>query len=569
MKKNLFSICAIALLGAVAVTSCKDSDDLTNERLEREAAIAQCNTEIGKLQARATALETDMESVKGRVGSLEGRMTTAERDIAGILEDIAELTDKIQKNAENIQQNKEDIQKNADAIEEINTKIAEIEGKIADVYKDVTNALMDLPTGLQLNQVYNNSWGTFSSILTNVETNLLVAYYGTYSDGSPLPGEEVKLGTLNFTVNPLDLNVEENKWKLVNSVGEPTPIVLSAAVKAENPVQAGITRAENVYSYETVATVEFSDLKNGALAFDLASTNFLKEAKKALDTTTKPAISTFANFVYAFMNAAKTDKLALTSTFDIEFGENTISKTLVSGYDVKAIAVKPLGFDAVKSLGKPVYERAKVALAAVTKKVAEKAVETLKAHYPQLKPTIKTIAIKSVDVVNSIVEVYDVTDPTKVCAVRLKENIDDAALINGFLQDSKNFVSNHKGAINEVLDKYAAKIGNKLEQLVQPELFIYCEKYGLCRAGAEGDPTFCEGEVLLYPTSYSGELFIPIAKKVVKHDNDTLYESYGGSLAPVAVTAEKFYEPGVHSVTYEATDYTGTTITNTYWINIQ
>lgn len=573
MKKNLFSICAVALLGAVAVTSCKDSDDLTNERLKLDQEIYDRAEADKALQGQITTLENNLAALKSDYEKFKGETTDALKEHASKIKILESAIEAAKERLDAAEKRLGDAEEDIANLQE---DVTNLENDFAELKSEIAKALKGLVTGISVNQVYSYAYGNFTGIFGNEGSNLLVGYYGTDAKTGATFPKVINLGTVNFSVNPAEVEFAEGQViNVINSKGENSNIKLTAPKKAENAVQAGITRAEaeKVYSWESEASIALGDIET--IKIDLAKSNLLSDVKTALKTTTRPTLSTFANLVYKTVNTVRVDVLGLETTFAYDFLGEQITNTQTTGFsnatNFKAVAVKPLGFNAVEAFGKPMYDAGKKAMAALVKEVGPKALAVAKELYPSLKPTIKSIIIKGVDVTNKVVNVecLNGTPHPHQFTVQLPENFSETELVNKFIAKTKEVVKSDK--FQNAVDKIAEKVGAGIEKMILPQLFVYSET-GFCRAGVPGDPTFVKGDkVLFYPSSYSAELLVPIAKKHLYHDGQDLMEkaTSNNPLAPIELSLADF-DPnegdGYHTVEFEAIDYTGKSIKETYAI---
>lgn len=266
-----------------------------------------------------------------------------------------------------------------DQIDEINKQIKLI-SDITKTLGKVENALTKLITGIELQGSKNPAFGSFA-LPVGITSNVLLAYYGTNTHdtyfpavddrdlvyagkenwiteadyerigfdpftwyngrqldgGSTLLNDEGNAGKLYLTLNPSNVDFTGTQLKLVNSLGEESPITLGALKKSEDKLTFGQTRATKTYFYEAPATVDESRLGTAAFGFDEQIDVVLKDIKKnGLGNN----ISDLGQAVLNQLNGTL-DAYAVQATWNDELGEHTVT----SNYNVAAAAIKPLSYN--------------------------------------------------------------------------------------------------------------------------------------------------------------------------------------------------------------------------------
>lgn len=577
MKKIFYVALAatMAAFSASTFTSCKDTDDITNMQLKHDKDVAKLQGEINGLLDEIQALKNvDAETKK----QLE--------------EKAKELQDKI-----------DALEASSATKEELAAEKLALETAINTFKEEVKSILKGLVTGIRINEVKNSAFGSFNGFFTNMQSTILVGYYGVNESGAEIPAlEDVKLGEINFSINPADVILaSDQKFTLINSVGDAGHgIVLSDAVEAKEAIHSGITRADAVYSYVTTATIPLKDAKE-TIRLDLDKTKLKAELKKLQEANAvRPALSSIANIITDIINALSVDRLAMKSNFSYTFDGETVNNTQVTAFDMKAITVKPLGLNGYEFKGVPGYGIVRNAAKKVMDAVIEKVQTTiynkyqgseLKAKLDEFKASLEDV--KELKIVNTV-------DGDKVLEVRNKNGVllgyitMDA--LNRIYEDINAGLGNYNkvfssasemvDAINKLfeqiktstaltsmensllakLDKYNEKIGAKLNNLFEPVLLIQTEK-GLSRAGFPGVPSVVTGEVTLIPTTYSAELLTPLYRKILTVNDEEVLNVTQELGATVTIT-----EPGEYTIVYEGKDYSGHTIdadTHTYKIIVK
>lgn len=255
-------------------------------------------------------------------------------------------------------------------------------------------------TGIVVQKVVNPAFGSYNSILTNVQTNMLMAYYGVASNYVSFPSnddesiEKVKLrgnslimkgagnaGYMYVTINPntVDFTGMDNCLSLVNSQDAKSPVTLGAVQKTDDVLTFGYTRAAQNGFYLVPATIEPSAVGEAASQIHVdksAIKNALRDlinvrdkagAKVALKEIAEVGIKTAAGF-----NDIEADGVKCSWTD--QYGEHAV----YSNYNIAALAASPLGFNSVDGIfadgGKywKAYDKAKTLVTKGAKKVGKK-----------------------------------------------------------------------------------------------------------------------------------------------------------------------------------------------------
>lgn len=259
----------------------------------------------------------------------------------------------------------------------INSTLTSLQDQI-DELSDKVNALTKVITGIELQGSVNPTFGYYSLPL-GITSNVLIAYYGensrkttfpdvedsdleyseeenwiTYEDadrlgyrsyiingGSKIMGGEGNAGKLYLTLNPSNVDFTGTSLKLVNSLGEESPVTLSALKKSTDKLTFGQSRAaSNTYFYEATATVDQSKTGAANYAINKQLTTVLEEIVKDKAPIN---ISDLAQAVYNQFNGVL-DAYAVQATWNDANGEHTVT----SNYGIAATAIKPLGYHTLR-----------------------------------------------------------------------------------------------------------------------------------------------------------------------------------------------------------------------------
>ena len=226
-----------------------------------------------------------------------------------------------------------------------------------------TIASLDI-AGINIENVYNPAFG-YGALPLGIQSNILTAYYSTITadkcDKFPtveakengLTAEELELigfdavpydltenkinvGKVYLSVNPLDVNFAGKTPLLINTLGEESGITLSALEVCDEALGWGYTRATGAGLYVANATV--TDL-GATEKINLNLKDNAKKIKAALEAKTDAA--KMVHVVYEMLNnVCQRKALKLTNK----------TNTVVSGFDLAAALVHPLGFETLKNV---------------------------------------------------------------------------------------------------------------------------------------------------------------------------------------------------------------------------
>lgn len=255
-------------------------------------------------------------------------------------------------------------------------------------------------TGIVVQQVTNPAFGTYRSLLTNAETNLLVAFYGEASKyiefpsvdpqvvvkaGKKLLKGEGNAGKVWLTINPNTVDMTGFKGlTLENSQQQACGIVLGELQPSETLIHMGFTRSAENGLYEATATLPLENIDDPKLHIQIDKSlvkNKMKEAvSSAKGKKIAPTMKALATIGYEAIGALnKIEGQAVKSSWTDKFGEHSV----YSNYNIGALAVQPVGFNAVDGIFADGgqywrgYDKAKRFIDKTYNKIATKLVNTL------------------------------------------------------------------------------------------------------------------------------------------------------------------------------------------------
>lgn len=262
--------------------------------------------------------------------------------------------------------------------QEMKNRMSAVEDRINDLMK----SLNKLVTGIIVQEVYNPAFGSYNSLATNLQTNILVAYYGQATDANSFPldeaytgrpvvvragapllsdGDKANAGTVYLTFNPNTVDFTGfSNLKLVNSRDEESAVKLGTFKKSDHLRTSGYTRVEGNGFYEAPATIDMTGLMDPNVHLDIDK-SAVKTALKDLaavknGATAKIALEDFAKVAIDVVQAMKLEALAVKCPWkDQVWDESTksykeVEHAVYSNYNMAAVAVQPLGFNSVDAV---------------------------------------------------------------------------------------------------------------------------------------------------------------------------------------------------------------------------
>lgn len=271
-----------------------------------------------------------------------------------------------------------------DQIDALTTRVEKVESDIEEIQEAVevlnnkVDALSKFINNIELQGSVNPAFGYFA-LPMGITSNVLISYYGetdydvhfpaiedeglvykegknwiteedairlgwnkpyilTYNGGSMLMNEDGNAGKLYLTLNPSNIDFTGTTLKLVNSLGEESPVKLGALKKSTDKLVFGQSRgtATQTYFYEAPATLDESKVGKAAFHINNQLTDALEDVAK---NKLKADISTLAQSIYNQFNGVL-DAYAVQATWNDALGEHTVT----SNYGIAATAAKPLSY---------------------------------------------------------------------------------------------------------------------------------------------------------------------------------------------------------------------------------
>lgn len=465
--------------------------------------------------------------------------------------------------------------------------------------------------------------------------------WGDFEPGDVL-GKDGNAGYLYVSLNPTEIDPSLVKVELVNSQGEPAKGFKLRDIDNTDKVltfgtKAATVSANGFYQVPVIA----SDPQNDGVEFDKGA--LAAAAKNALNELRNPksndldlsliASALYKNIPVLTAYGVKAEYyLYNPDTKNLELKKTV--KHAVSDYDIAAFAVKPVSYNFLKdnatldklsdwavenfrlpSLSSKLNKFAdaldvKVTLSADKQKVNVYTIVALtdvKVHYEEATneawfekldgTKIESSEIKNVSEVKEIntgvgsQNVYKITTTDSTIADVVAELNSQIA---GKLQPIKNDINkvgdkweNVIAKVNPLLKKVASKIGSA-NKLLQPTI-LYVDQNGnpntLSTIGGRLGTRFVgkDGEITLYATSWTAELFAPAYKKAISvetengtpvdekiasvtlADGTSAAKPFDGSINKVTFKATK---TGKYTIVYKAIDYSGVEVEKTFKVNV-
>ncbi len=253
-------------------------------------------------------------------------------------------------------------------------------------------------TGIIVQQVVNPAFGSYNSVMTNLQTNMLVAYYGVAAKAVNFPNNDDesiaaievpansvlmngKAGQLYVTINPntVDFSGMEG-LTLVNSQDEECAVKLGAIQKTDEVLHFGATaptRAADNGFYTVSATIDQAGLADPNVHINIDKSQIktaLKDLVSVRDKSgAKIALQDFAKVAVDVAQAMQLDAQGVKCAWTDMYGEHAV----YSNYNIAALAVSPLGFNTVDGVfadgGKywKAYNNAKSLISKASKKLGK------------------------------------------------------------------------------------------------------------------------------------------------------------------------------------------------------
>ena len=314
----------------------------------------------------------------------------------------------------------------------VNDLEKKVNDKMNELFKNVFNSIAKSITNIQIEEVMSNAIGSYNGALTNLKTTKLVGYYGTtdeiaFPSFDPVffkdagePAMSKSLGEIQLTVNPIGTDFSGVSVSLVNSLGEESNIKLSNLESSDKKLMTGLTgntrAGGSTGLYKTTATFEAKDVEDSRLHMAVdksavkdavkAAWHDLKEVynQRRLGAVQGETVNKIANAIYNVVNGISTERLAIKTTYrdsikDVNGEWVTTEKSIVSPYDLSAVAVKPLGFESLPEQYRDslrVFKKAKKAIKKLNTRIAKRVIRTINsaADLKNIDKQIKDLQIK-------------------------------------------------------------------------------------------------------------------------------------------------------------------------------
>lgn len=510
------------------------------------------------------------------------------------------------------------------AFEGVPERLEEVEKQMDQLlaWQDaVTVTLENMITGVNVDMVENPYFGTLNTPF-GIQSTMLIGFVGDDIESTEFAGqifgeEEAPLtsedgGSIYFTVNPSNVDMEGLHFTLVGRDGEEAPgYALGAAVKDNTPVTTVSTRAAGpVNSYKAVAgitdgkkamvNVNKEDLKKVAK-------NVLGKLKgeESLDVTNAvmTIYSTFANAIPEYYALQAAYKIKQKTGEDAEGNDvyEFVDRHYTSDFNIAAVTVKPLGYETLDNVDFPHIPQIPLLQDWLNANITEikydpmnpNEIKDVKVEIPNGK-NIKVIyegqngegkvilyPVEGGTGVEMDFSKITVTGETLVVWAEMDQVRDVVAKINtqisGMVGDVNKLFGNAEdlaGSADKYINKANSVISKVNKFLDNAGEYVKPVMLAACNGGAfrlseieEGAPTVKangENAIVLIPTSYTLELLAPAYKKSVKVNGKEVNASLDGKVKTINANLVE----GMNTIEYSAMDYYGIPETRTYFINV-
>ena len=426
-----------------------------DEKIKAQAAdIAKQAADLKALQNELNALRSETETKLADVKKYaDDQLKAAVSELNGIIDaKVADLNSAI----DGVKGDVSELQTKVAALEALTTKLDELENKISECdgkLAALSEVIAQQVSGVIVQGTYNPAFGTFG-VPTNIQSNVLVAYYGetvnklTFPvlDGSTmnyvdekevLTDDEVKnlgdaskttftaaagetlvnseknnAGTLYLTINPAERDFAGLQLSLENSQGKESRVKLGTAKKSTKMLRFGWTRATETGQngfYEVPAYVEDFEHVQKINVNKEELKQFKNDIQQIVESQTKTNFVEFAKDIYDVIGHLNMDANAVKVAWTTADGEQ---HSIRSTYNIAAFAIQPLNFGSYKDLnfgGKDVPGYDKIMnlidrIANKTKSTVDKVFNKIEGN-PLIEDVnnidIKSIKLKSYDSVNA------------------------------------------------------------------------------------------------------------------------------------------------------------------------
>ena len=238
---------------------------------------------------------------------------------------------------------------------------------------NLEEALKKLVTGVIVQDVVNPAFGSYSSLLTNLQTSMLVGYHGEIASSTVFPNSESvdpvcrfwagdvsveetpgNAGALYLTINPNTVDFTGLELELVDSYDDPCGITLGAARKTtygDPTLSFGSTRsADDNGLYVVAATLPKANVNEEDLKINIPADTYKKFASDLIKVKSKsdlkPVMKDLADVAVKSAQALNMPKYGVKCSWD----DNNGTHSVYSKYEIAAVSFQPLGFYTVDGI---------------------------------------------------------------------------------------------------------------------------------------------------------------------------------------------------------------------------
>ena len=554
---------AAEVLATVANDSTKwneTSETVKNRKAEWDRAVQVADKAWAFVDNTTTKDGKKIESLQDLVDAYEGADEALKEDIAALKQDVANVLKLIQQQVTGIE-----IQATYNPIFGTFSYPIGVQSNILGAYYGVAGGYVKFPAG-DRTPAQIASWATQAPAITSDELDELVdpKDYLVYERNDTLmlegPGNA---GKLYLTVNPSNVDFEKASFTLRASDNTISKVQLSPLEACTEQLKWGYNRAASANGfYVATAEIKKESVKDVALSFNLKG--LAKQIQSMMSDWSKTSASDIAKLALTIHDGMKTNVPRLGVQY--QWKDTLGWKNYVSKYDIAAVSVNPLGFDALLTKdedGKVVpmdfsqgIVKFKNKLTAKEKAVSAELINKI-AKLVAFKLNLGAITQENIEItpdgkiyviVSSATKPLTLTiaqgsllnTPTVVVPAADKEltitndnKINITPLfdeINKAIQTKLAEVQNEaNGAVNKVLNKIldienkifgkAVAFASNVNRYVQPALIGNCNQFnGYFYPSRDylAPTQIKKGQkIMLYPTTLTGEIVAPAFKKYV------------------------------------------------------
>lgn len=453
-----------------------------------------------------------------------------------------------------------------------------------------------------------------------------------FNKGTIISDSDSNTGLIFVTVNPTNVDPNCIDFKLVDSQGNEAPFKLTPVNTdrvLKFGVSRGINVNEKSGFYALQVKLDAADVDKAKTWTSADAADLKDAAKNVLGKLRHPKTNSLnigdiaSSIENVFNNRLTRYGVKATWKFKNEKGE-WVTKSTVSGLNLAATAFKPLSYEFLKdgiNVDLPTIPSLESKLNLVQYKfnwTPIEGIENMKTSVTltipdtenikiegQVKPNVEiTKELENGFIKNVDVEIGDINFSNATIKVGEKEQTYDIVVsmdeFNRVINDVNNNVENMIGGVNDLVDKvngyvqsidgqvitrlnnYIKKFEHlltKSNSLLQPTM-LYTAQNGswnqlpnVKTAAAHLKLNGGKASTIFVATSYTGELLAPAYKKYV-HVNGpegatvtgaNINKVIDGNIYKIGFEANK---PGTYEIVYEAVDYSGKTVTRTFYVKV-